>query len=343
MAFKYTDIWNTTIAAIAGGTGITSFTVASAAGAPALTAGDFTVVRIADGTGNAEDVIVTAISGTSCTCVATAIAHSNGDTLNGGILSKAALDQFADDAISGFPENALSGAGALVIGKVTNRITLTSANATFTLSDGTYKGQLCRIVIDRTSTKLVTIDPAGSTTIDGITTRVMWAGETALLAWTGSEWEKRAGKTRPMACTMFLSASQSIASATLTKVLLDSIASDNTGLMGDATNKRINFLRPNRYIVSAEVVLEMVSIASIRNLGSIKQTGSQIGSGEMSHNHTGGTAFPSPFVFTAVQWAAGDYAELFAFHVAGSNMNVFGAATLAGGATQLVALEQPDW
>ena len=130
---------------------------------------------------------------------ATTIAHSNGNTIIGAILQLASFKQFKDDSISGFPENALSAAGALVHGtSITNHITITSASATFTLANGIYTGELCRIRMDRTCTKLATIDPAGSTTIDGSLTRIMWAGETALLSWNGTEWNKIAGKSIPM-------------------------------------------------------------------------------------------------------------------------------------------------
>lgn len=237
---------STTIASIAGGTGLTTFTIASATGLPATTGG-FIVARIADGTGSAENVICT-LSGTTVTCSATTAAHSNGDAIAFGVLSKAALDAFKDDAISGYPENALSAAGALVKGTaVTNRITITSAAATFTLADGTYKGELCRIVIDRTSTKLATIDPDSTTTIDGATTRVMWAGESAILAWTGAEWEKRAGKSIPMkACGTITPASST--GSTYTKQPIGASVVDNTGAMVNTGNGRIDIKRPGDYI-----------------------------------------------------------------------------------------------
>lgn len=194
MAFIAADSYHSTIASIAGGTGITSFTVTSASGLPTLGTGDWTVLRL-DDLGTPEDITVTAISGTTITCSATASAHANGNTIDGAILTTAALAQIKDDAISGFPENALSAAGALTLGdNKTNHITLTSAAATFTLANGTYKGQCCRAFADPTTTKLITVDPAGSTTIDGNLTVTLMPGEFRIWAWDGSNWVTRVAK-----------------------------------------------------------------------------------------------------------------------------------------------------
>lgn len=187
MAFIAADSYHSTIASIAGGTGITSFTVTSASGFPALGAGDFTIMRLDDG-GTAEDIVCTAISGTTVTCIATTSAHSNGNAIDGAILTTGALAQIKDDAISGFPVTAHTGAGALVKGTGTrNHITL-SAAATMTLANGTYKGELCRISVDLTNVGQVTVDPASSTTWDGATTIALFAGDVIVGAWDGSGW-----------------------------------------------------------------------------------------------------------------------------------------------------------
>ncbi len=141
-----------------------------------------------DDAGTAEDITVTAISGTTVTCIATTSAHANGNTIDGAIWTTAAMAQEKDDAQSGFPVNALSGAGALVKGTgVRNHITISSA-ATFTLANGTYTGECCRISMDRTSTKQATVDPAGGTTWDGLTTIGLFAGDNIIGTWDGSNW-----------------------------------------------------------------------------------------------------------------------------------------------------------
>lgn len=188
MAFIAADSYHSTIATIAGGTGITSFTLTSASGFPALAAGDCTVMRL-DDAGTAEDIICTAISGTTVTCLATTSAHANGNAIDGAILTTGALAQIKDDAHSGFPVNAFSAAGALVKGTgIRNHGTVTSAACTMTLANGTYTGELCRVSMDRASTKQVTVDPAGATLWDGASTIALFAGDNIIGAWDGTGW-----------------------------------------------------------------------------------------------------------------------------------------------------------
>jgi hypothetical protein len=340
MPFKYTDVWNTTIASIAGGTGITSFTVTSASGAPTLGAGEFAVARIADGTGSAENIIITGISGTTITCLATTVAHANGDAFAGGILSSLALNQFKDDAISGYPETAHTGAGTLVLG-LTNRITLTSANATMVVPNGTYKGQMCRVAVDRSSTKLVTLDPSGATTIDGATTRIMWAGEVAYLAWTGTEWEKRGGIARPMKCIMRLTADQiPLSDVTMTKVNLNSADVDNTGLMANTGSNRIDILRPSDYSLNGDVIIQMNSGSdAFRCLGTIFKNGSQFVGDEGFGKNSGFPSFHPSEPSTPL--SAGDYIELDGYQASGTSVRLYGSTT--GDSCKLKVTEVPSW
>lgn len=189
MAFIAADSYSSTIASIAGGTGITSFTVTSASGFPAIgnNIGHFTVVRI-DDLGTPEDVVCIGINGTTVTCLATGTAHANGNTIDAAIWTNGAMAQEKDDAISGFPVTAHTGAGALVKGTGTrNHITI-SATATMTLANGTYLGECCRISMDRTSTAQATVDPASTTTWDGALTIALFAGDAIIGTWDGTGW-----------------------------------------------------------------------------------------------------------------------------------------------------------
>lgn len=233
--------------------GGTTFTITSATGLPTIPTGHFGTARINDAGASAENIVYTR-SGTTITLANSttlANAHSSGEAIDFDVISAAAIPALKDDAISGYPENALTGAGALVKGTgVTNRITITSADATFTLADGSYKGEVCRIVMDRTCTKLATIDPASTTTIDGSTTRIMWAGETALLAWTGTEWNKIAGKSLPMIASVKLGTNITpVVNNTITAVAIDTTVIDNTGLMAVPASNKITCKRPGRYAV----------------------------------------------------------------------------------------------
>lgn len=188
MAFIAVDSYSSSIASIAGGTGITSFTVSNGSGLPTLAAGDFTVFRI-DDAGTPEDLVVTAISGVNITCLPTTIAHANGNSVDAAILDAAnAFKQIKDDVHSGFPVNALSAGGALVKGTgIRNHITASAAD-TYTLADGTYTGELCRISVDRTSVGQVTVNPAGATTWDNLATIALFAGEVIIGTWNGTSW-----------------------------------------------------------------------------------------------------------------------------------------------------------
>lgn len=274
MSFKYSagpQPVSTIIAAIAAGSGLTTFTIASAAGLSTVVAGELAFLRIADGTANAETLAYT-ISGTTIACSATGFAHAAGDAVAFDILSGAALNSLKDDAISGFPENLLTATGALVRGTgVTNRITITTAAAAFTLADGVYKGDLCRILIDRTSTKLATITAAGTTLIDGTATRIMWAGESAILAWNGTGWEKRAGKTIPMRCNMYLAADTASTPQALTTTPLNTTETDNTGLMANTGLNKATIQRSGDYITCGSAVFVSPTAPSSNIQGAVRQ------------------------------------------------------------------------
>jgi hypothetical protein len=90
MAVKFSNNAATTLSAgIA--LGATSFTVASIAGFPTLGASDWTYVSLTN-----EVVKVTAISGTTFTCAATAGAHLSGVTVELRMTAEL-LNDFAED------------------------------------------------------------------------------------------------------------------------------------------------------------------------------------------------------------------------------------------------------
>ncbi len=146
-------------------------------------------------------------------------------------------------------------------------VVATTANVTLTLpAPALVSGnpQFCAIKVDATSTKLVTVTHHASETIDGSASRVMWAGEYCVLMTDGSNWFKVAGVTYPMACRMSLSAAQSVSNDTITQVNLDTTLVDNTGLMADTTNHRINVQRANNYTVTGTVsYTDTVSTAQV--------------------------------------------------------------------------------
>jgi hypothetical protein len=120
----------------------------------------------------------------------------------------------------------------------------TTADYTVTLpSVNGNAGKLISFEMAGDLTKLVTIAASGTEVIDGATTRIMWAGETAILLCDGVHWTKIGGKSIPMiSCHILLTpgtetTAQSIASSTYTKVSLNTIVSSSP--MSNTANKSL--------------------------------------------------------------------------------------------------------
>jgi hypothetical protein len=93
MAVKFSNNAATTLSASIS-TGATSFTVASAADFPTLGSGDWTWVTL-----TLEVVKVTAIAGTTFTCVATSAGHASGEAVELRMTAEL-LNDFAEDTES---------------------------------------------------------------------------------------------------------------------------------------------------------------------------------------------------------------------------------------------------
>ncbi len=186
--------------------------------------------------------------------------------------------------------------------------------------------------------KLVTVDGNASETIDGALNRIMWASETAVLLCDGSNWFKVAGRTLPMVATQALLANQAIGAATTTKVNIDTLISDPTGVMCDTTNKRIYTRRAGQYLVSASVRGDNLG-STPRWAGFVHPNGSTsifYAMAEQSPQSGGYAVCTKPELVTA---AAGDYFELQCF--------THFANTVAGDGTTnntfLTLEEKPIW
>lgn len=244
--------------------------IASTTGLPSIASGFCQSARILAEGSNTDETIFFTRSGSTLTLVAPgpttfASAHGSGAAIIFDIWDNDVLAMIQDDAISGFPLNALSSSGALTAGNKANFVTATSGGLTMTLADGSYKGQLCRIYIDPTSTKLVTIDPAGAHTIAGRTTLILWAGEIFVGAWDGtSNWAPAPGCMQiPMIGELYLGSNvTSTVDSTETVVPLATAGIDNTGLMVNAGSNKITVQRPGNYTVSGFGVLTFPSAGS---------------------------------------------------------------------------------
>ena len=184
-----------------------------------------------------------------------------------GTLALDAIQTSGNLAITG--NVTVSGTISGPVSTITGNITLTSTSlGTTYICSGTSTdyavtlpsatgnaGRTVTFVMSSALTKLVTITAAGANTIDGSTTRIMWASESATLFCDGSNWYKTEGKTIPMVGGMYRSTgTQSIGSGSATKATFDAVrASKCPAAMNDTTNSKIIILRPSVYIVDSSV------------------------------------------------------------------------------------------
>lgn len=220
----------------------------------------------------------------------------------------------------------------------------TSANYTVTLPDpASSAGKLIGFRMAPGLTRLVTIAQHASELIDGAASRVLWASETALLLSDGTNWFKLAGRSIPMKCTMRLAANQgSIATSTMTKVLIDTVDDDPTAAMADTTNKRINIVRPASYQPTGNVIWSALSANSFRTITNVtKNVGIIVLANGESYGQS--STYPSVLaVVASVALAAGDYVELRGFHNSGATESFYGN-TSPNSSTSLGLVEQPSW
>lgn len=232
-------------------------------------------------------------------------------------------------------ETSVTGATTATIGKM-HVCSGTTSDYTVTLPAASGNtGRLLGFRMAPGLTKLVTLDGNSSETIDGATTRVMWAEEACLLLCDGSNWFKIAGKARPFVCGMLRNTTTSVATATATKLGLNETITDNSGLMADAaTNTRINVRRAGVYEIRPQVTADASAITAAQ--ARVHKNGSFLFNLPMDLPAYGGMIALNYFAL-----AAGDYIELYTYHASGSNRTYAGSA--GDPACSLTALEVPQW
>lgn len=215
----------------------------------------------------------------------------------------------------------------------------TTANYTISLpaSPGAT-GSFISLRVLTTATKIFTISGNGNN-IDGQSTRIMWAGEAATLYWNGSVWSKIAGKTIPMIGKIgqTTSAPQTIATATVTIVTLDTVVDDPTGQMVDTTNNQILIVRPGNYLFNASASYRpFVTANSPRVITQITKNGAFLANSEIPALI--GT-FASPFLSVpGTGLVVADALKLVTFQNSGVNQTTSGTNL-----NFLSAVEIPNW
>ena len=173
-------------------------------------------------------------------------AGSSKNCLVSDILALASFDMLSKLASS---EISITSATTATLGRM-HVCSGTSANYTVTLPSPTGNaGKLIGLRMAAGLTKLVTIDAGSGVLINGTRTRIMWAGESAILLCDGSNWFKIAGKFVPMSCNMARATSLSGGPGSL-YIPMNTTISDPTGAMADtSTNYGIVFARPGTYLM----------------------------------------------------------------------------------------------
>ena len=145
-------------------------------------------------------------------------------------------------------------------------------------------GKFVGIRISTSATRLFTIKGNASELIDGLNTRIMWKGESAILYCDGVGWQKIAGVSIPMKCIIYLNATQSTLFPTTTavKVPLNTSYVNNTGFMANLANNRIDFKRRGEYILYGTVEFNALTVNSPRCLTQINFSGNVVANAECS-------------------------------------------------------------
>ena len=126
-----------------------------------------------------------------------------------------------------------------------------SYTATLPVLSSNY-GKFVGILIDSAATVTTTIKGAGSDSIDGSNTRIMWANETAVLYGdqTANKWVKVAGKTIPMVSSLFSGSNQTFGNSTATKLNFTSSNFNNAPTaFQQAASAQFTIQRPGNYMV----------------------------------------------------------------------------------------------
>jgi len=239
------------------------------------------------------------------------------------------------------PEIAITGATTATVGQMHACADAgPPANYTLTLPAASgCGGRLLGVRLVPSMTKLVTLDGNGSETIDGALTRVMWAGESAILYCNGSGWVKVAGKTLPMTCQMAPSTTSSVSAATYTKLNLNTVLIDNTGLMADTGNGRISVPRTSTYAVTTVVRGNNLPSAVTQFNGLARKNSNAVTNYVQSECYGAPSGYPIAFSSQPVLFTAGDYMELYIYSTV--SITQYSDGTQQGGSMSLV--EIPSW
>jgi len=221
--------------------------------------------------------------------------------------------------------------------------TLASAAYTVTLpTPAGYAGQQIGVRVTPGSTFLLTVATAAGN-IDGKSTRIMWAGESAILESDGTNWCKIGGKTLPMVGAMTLLANFSVPNSAVTVVPLTATYLDNTGLMCNTTNGYPTVQRPGNYEVKARLSFISMPAISNRTICTAYKNGASRTCAAQDERYAAASGSPCIGASGVEIFASGDYCNLNAYQTSGSAVNTQPGSAGHGDGTFLSLTEILAW
>lgn len=216
-----------------------------------------------------------------------------------------------------FTETAVSGAIALSASAFGRMHVCSGTASDYSVTLPAASGNAGKMIALRMSpalTKLVSVTASGGDSIDGQVTRVMWAGESAVLMCTGAGWAKIAGVSKPLSCGAYPTTGvTAAASPTLTLIPLGASIFDTSGLMASLSDNRIKVLRPGVYRVSANVYYQSGSAVASSAQCIVNKNGVTGGVGSFTEWRSLPAAEPYRSIFIDdASLSSGDYIQLMA-------------------------------
>jgi hypothetical protein len=213
----------------------------------------------------------------------------------------------------------------------------TSSNYAVTLPNPSGNaGKLIGFRMATGLTKLVTLTQYGSETIDGAATRVMWAGETAVLLTDGTNWFKVAGKSIPFTSVINRSLTNfSIpGSYAQTNIPMDTLVS-GPSVMFDSGGGQAVIVRPGTYSCGVTAFLTVSGIPSCYIGITRNSNANQAGVGYFENTVQAGVILNS--VSTLYYFGAGDTVNI------GIQINPAATADVTTYPSSIFLAEVPSW
>jgi hypothetical protein len=121
-------------------------------------------------------------------------------------------------------------------------------------------GARVEVVVTGALAHAFTLLPNGSETINGATSRILFAGESAVVESDGANWFKVSGRSIPCICTMTLNANQGLTPNAASFIALNNVVKDFPGTMGSPANFGMYIRRPGNYDFNASVAFTGASV-----------------------------------------------------------------------------------